>query len=140
MSREFKRTDRVGQQLVKALATIMQRDVQDARLGMVTVNDVEISRDLAYAKVFVTFLPDDEEKVKVQLKVLNEKKGMIRTLLASAVRLRAVPELKFIYDSSIVDGMKMSELVSKVVRHDKKRRVDAGPNDIADDQADSEVK
>ncbi len=56
MSREFKRSDRVAQELQKEIAIILQREVKDPRIGMVTVSDVEISRDLAYAKVFVTFL------------------------------------------------------------------------------------
>lgn len=55
MSKEFSRTQRVSQQLQKELAMILQREVRDSRLGMVTISDVEVSRDLAYAKVFVTF-------------------------------------------------------------------------------------
>ena len=56
MSKEFSRAQRVAQQLQKELASILQRDVRDSRIGMVTISDVEVSRDLAYAKVFVTFL------------------------------------------------------------------------------------
>jgi ribosome-binding factor A len=55
MAREFARTDRVGQEIQKEVAMIIQREVKDPRLGMVTVSAVEITRDLAYAKVFVTF-------------------------------------------------------------------------------------
>ena len=54
MSREFKRSDRVAQELKKEVAVILQREVKDPRIGMVTVSDVEVSRDLAYAKIFVT--------------------------------------------------------------------------------------
>ncbi|VEI45695.1 ribosome-binding factor A [Actinobacillus equuli] len=50
MSREFKRSDRVAQELQKEIAVILQREVKDPRIGMVTVSDVEVSRDLAYAK------------------------------------------------------------------------------------------
>ena len=55
MAREFARTDRVAQEIQKEIAMIIQREVKDPRLGMVTVNAVEITRDLAYAKIFVTF-------------------------------------------------------------------------------------
>lgn len=55
MAREFKRSDRVAQELQKEIAIILQREVKDPRIGMVTVSDVEVSSDLAYAKVFVTF-------------------------------------------------------------------------------------
>lgn len=60
MSREFKRSDRVAQELQKEVAVILQREVKDPRIGMVTVSDVEVSRDLAYAKIFVTFLFDND--------------------------------------------------------------------------------
>ncbi len=55
MGKDFSRTDRVGHQLQKEIALILQREIKDPRIGMVTVSDVQISRDLAYAKVFVTF-------------------------------------------------------------------------------------
>ena len=55
MAREFKRSDRVAQELQKEIAIILQQEVKDPRIGMVTVSDVEVSSDLAYAKVFVTF-------------------------------------------------------------------------------------
>ena len=96
MSREFKRSDRVAQELQKEIAVILQREVKDPRIGMVTVSDVEISRDLAYAKVFVTFLFDnDQDAVKRGLEGLNNASGYIRTLVGKAMRLRIVPELKF---------------------------------------------
>jgi ribosome-binding factor A len=66
MAKEFGRPQRVAQELQKEIATILQREIKDPRLGMMTtVSGVEVSRDLAYAKVFVTFLNDkDEESIK----------------------------------------------------------------------------
>lgn len=124
MTREFKRSDRVAQELQKEIAIILQREVKDPRIGMVTVSDVEISRDLAYAKIFVTFLFDnDPEAVKRGLEGLNNASGYIRTLVGKAMRLRIVPELKFLYDQSLVEGMRMSNLVTNVVRNDLARQV-----------------
>ena len=112
MSREFKRSDRVSQELKKEVAVILQREVKDPRIGMVTVSDVEVSRDLAYAKIFVTFLFDnDQEAIKAS--------PYIRSLVGKAMRLRIVPELRFIYDESLVEGMRMSNLVSNVIREDE---------------------
>lgn len=125
MSREFKRSDRVAQELQKEIAIILQREVKDPRIGMVTVSDVEISRDLAYAKVYVTFLFDnDVEAVDRGLEGLNNASGYIRTLVGKAMRLRIVPELKFYYDRSLVEGMRMSNLVTNVVRQDKAKQVE----------------
>ncbi|KFD22627.1 MULTISPECIES: 30S ribosome-binding factor RbfA [Tatumella] len=124
MAKEFGRSQRVAQELQKEIALIIQREIKDPRLGMmVTVSSVEVSRDLAYAKVFVTFLNDkDEDAVKTGVKALQDASGFIRTLLGKAMRLRIVPELTFFYDNSLVEGMRMSNLVSSVVKNDNERR------------------
>ncbi|WP_417700132.1 30S ribosome-binding factor RbfA, partial [Pseudoalteromonas lipolytica] len=59
--REFSRTDRVAQQIQKEIAVILQREIKDPRLGMVTVSAVEVSRDLSYAKGFITVFNTDDE-------------------------------------------------------------------------------
>ena len=133
MAKEFGRPQRVSQELQKEIAIILQREIKDPRLGMMTtVSGVEVSRDLAYAKVFVTFLNDkDEDSVKEGIKVLQDASGYIRSLLGKAMRLRIVPELTFVYDNSLVEGMRMSNLVSNVIRHDDERRVNT--DDIKED-------
>ena len=134
MAKEFGRPQRVSQELQKEIAIILQREIKDPRLGMMTtVSGVEVSRDLAYAKVFVTFLNDkDEQAVKEGIKVLQDASGYIRSLLGKAMRLRIVPELTFLYDNSLVEGMRMSNLVSNVIRNDDERRV----NDTDDSKED----
>ncbi|ATM98677.1 MULTISPECIES: 30S ribosome-binding factor RbfA [Proteus] len=128
MARDFSRSQRVSQEMQKEIAIILQREVKDPRIGMATVSGVEISRDLAYAKVFVTFLnlsggeKSEEEMVAEGLTALNEAAGFIRSLLGKAMRLRIVPELTFAYDNSLVEGMRMSNLVSNVVKSDEERR------------------
>ncbi|WOO50156.1 30S ribosome-binding factor RbfA [Hafnia alvei] len=128
MARDFSRSQRVSQEMQKEIAIILQREVKDPRIGMATVSGVEISRDLAYAKVFVTFLnlsggeKSEEEMVDDGLTALNEAAGFIRSLLGKAMRLRVVPELTFAYDNSLVEGMRMSNLVSNVVKNDEERR------------------
>ncbi|MCE0490404.1 30S ribosome-binding factor RbfA [Pantoea sp. Mb-10] len=135
MAKEFGRPQRVAQELQKEIAIILQREIKDPRLGMmVTVSGVEVSRDLAYAKVFVTFLNDqDEEAVKNGLKALKEASGYIRILLGKAMRLRIVPDLTFFYDNSLIEGMRMSNLVSNVIRNDAERRGDDPAEDDKED-------
>ena len=134
MAKEFGRAQRVGQEMQKEIALILQREIKDPRLGlMTTVSGVEMSRDLAYAKVYVTFLNDGDEKaIGEGLKALRDASGYIRTLLGKAMRLRIVPELTFFYDNSLVEGMRMSNLVSSVVKQDEERRVDAEDGDKED--------
>jgi len=119
MAREFARTDRVSQEIQREVAMIIQREVKDPRLGMVTVNAVEVTRDLAYAKIFVTFFTLEGQNVDVSLEVLNEAASYIRTLLAKRIKARIMPELRFIYDSSMVDGVRMTTLVDKAVASDR---------------------
>ncbi len=82
MAKEFGRP-RAWLRRCKEIAIILQREIKDPRLGMMTtVSGVEMSRDLAYAKVFVTFLNDkDEAAVKAGIKALQEASGFIRSLL-----------------------------------------------------------
>jgi ribosome-binding factor A len=116
------RVFRVGQQVQQAIAIILQREIRDDRLGMVTVSDVEMSRDLAYAKVFVTFLFDEQERIDGAMEALEEHKKMIRMLLGSAVKLRVTPEIKFQFDKSLMEGIRLSTLASQAVQNDKRRR------------------
>ncbi|MGQ4276250.1 30S ribosome-binding factor RbfA [Pseudidiomarina sp. E22-M8] len=121
MAKDYSRTERVGQQYQREIALILQREIKDPRVSMVTVSDVEVSRDLAYAKVFVTFMQDDEEQVKQALKVLNNAAGFVRSLLGKRVKARIMPELRFVHDPSLNEGIRMSKLVDEAVRRDEQR-------------------
>ena len=88
---------------------------------MVTVSGVEVSRDLAHAKVFVTFYENDEDLIKENLKQLVDMKGMVRSLLAKRLRMRSVPAVAFVRDASITEGMRISNLVSHTIADDKRR-------------------
>lgn len=123
MAKEFGRPQRVAQEMQKEIALILQREIKishghdDHRFRCRNVSR------LAYAKVYVTFLNDkDEDAVKAGIKALQEASGFIRSLLGKAMRLRIVPELTFFYDNSLVEGMRMSNLVTSVVKHDEERR------------------
>ncbi len=99
----------VAQEMKRSRSSTATRNQESRGKLMTTVSGVEMSRDLAYAKVFVTFLNDqDEAAVKNGIKALQEASGFIRSLLGKAMRLRIVPELTFFYDNSLVEGMRMS--------------------------------
>ncbi|MDN6181004.1 MAG: 30S ribosome-binding factor RbfA [Halomonas subglaciescola] len=127
--REFQRTDRVADQLQKELAVLIQREVKDPRLGMVTVSGVTVSRDLGYADVYVTLLGEqDPERVKENLYALKRAGGFLRSQVARRVKLRHVPELRFHYDESIVRGQHLSSLIDEAVQSDRERSA-AGENE-----------
>lgn len=128
--REFKRTDRVADQLQKELAVLIQREVKDPRLGMVTVSGVEVSRDLGYADVYITLLGEQtSERIKENLQVLKRAAGFLRSQLAQRVKLRHVPELRFHYDESVVRGQQLSSLIDEAVASDRDRQDDNGEVD-----------
>ena len=137
--REFSRTDRVAQQIQKEIAVILQREIKDPRLGMVTVSAVEVSRDLSYAKIFITvFNTQDEGAAKQSAKVLNEATGYIRSLLGKRIRARIMPELKFVVDNSLMEGMRISNLVDSIIREDNAKHVDEDVESVDADISDSE--
>ncbi|MBB6055465.1 30S ribosome-binding factor RbfA [Tolumonas osonensis] len=122
MAKEFGRADRVAQQIQREIAVILQREVKDPRVGMVTVSDVELTRDLQHAKIYVTFFLNEEDNIEAGVKVLNDASGYIRILLGKAMKLRVVPEIRFVYDKTLVEGMRISNLVTNTVREDQRRR------------------
>ncbi|WP_445946057.1 30S ribosome-binding factor RbfA [Shewanella sp.] len=138
MAKEFSRTRRIAQQLQQELAVILQRDMKDPRIGFVTVNDVDVSRDLSYAKVFVTFYEEDLTLVEQKIAALTAAAPYVRTLVAGRMKLRVMPELRFIYDSSLVEGMRMSNLVSQVITNDKAKQKQAGREDDTSSAAEQE--
>ncbi|WP_286266575.1 30S ribosome-binding factor RbfA [Thalassotalea atypica] len=124
MARDYARTDRVSQQIQKEVAMIIQREVKDPRLGMVTVNAVEVTRDLAYAKVFVTFFTLEDQSAEESIVILNEAASYIRTLLAKRIKARIMPELRFVFDKSMIEGVRMTNLVNQAVAEDERRSGD----------------
>ncbi len=111
MARQFGRSARVGSEIQKELALILQRDVKDPRLGLVTVNEVQVSKDLAVAKIFVTVLNVDDQGKRESIKRLNQLAPLIRSELAKRMRLRHISELRFHYDDSFDTGMRVAELL-----------------------------
>lgn len=119
MAREFGRSMRVSSQMQKELSLILQRDINDSRLGLITINDVEVSKDLAVAKVYFTVFGNDDQRKRDSVKLLNELAPNIRHLLAQRMRLRHISELRFYYDDSFETGMRVSTLLSSVISEGK---------------------
>ena len=94
---EFSRTQRLGEQIKRDLALLIQRELKDPRIGMVTVNFVDLSKDLSYADVNVTALVtgDSDEKIIESLTILNEASSFLRMELGRTLKVRKVPHLRF---------------------------------------------
>ena len=105
----FHRTDRVSAQLRRELGTLVRDAVQEHGLPSVSVSDVEVTRDMAHAKVFVTALQAD--RADEAMKGLKAVAPEVRYRLARAVNLRHVPELHFHYDDSVDRGERIDNLL-----------------------------
>lgn len=110
MPREFTRSDRVAAQIQRELAELLRTQIKDPTLGMVTLSDVEVTRDMSLAKAYVTFLGTDATP-KQCVKILAEAAPMLRHELGKRMRLRVMPELRFIHDESIERGLRMQALL-----------------------------
>lgn len=125
MPKEFNRTDRVADFLQRELAQLIQFQVRDPRVGMASIRDVEVTRDLAYAKVFVTFVGKETDKeCEEAAEVLNGATGFLRTQVAKMSNMRSVPKLRFIYDKSVREGTRLSAIIEQAVQEDRDRAGD----------------
>ncbi|QKE64457.1 30S ribosome-binding factor RbfA [Aquipseudomonas campi] len=125
MAKIYSRTQRIGDQIQRELAQMIPREVKDPRLGFVTVTAVEVSRDVGHAKVFITVMGENDlDKIKQNVRVLNDAAGYLRMLLGKAMKLRSVPQLHFHYDESISRGVHLSSLIERAVAEDSKHQDD----------------
>ena len=119
MAKEYSRTQRVADQIQRELAQLIQQEMKDPRLGMVTVSAVDVTRDLAFADVYVSFLGvDDQKQIDESLEVLKRASGFLRSQLARAIKLRFTPQLRFRYDASMRRGAFLSDLIEKARSQD----------------------
>jgi len=117
MPRDFKRSERVSGLLRRELAQMIQREIKDPEVGFVSVSDVEVTRDLAHAKVYVTVFNTDEARVSI--KALKRAAGFLRTRLGQELRMRNVPQLHFLHDDSVETGQRMDSLIEQAVKSDQ---------------------
>ncbi len=121
MPAEFSRTQRLGEQIKRDLALLIQRELKDPRIGMVTVNFVDLSKDLSYADVNITVLVADDSDGKIieSLAILNEASTFLRMELGRALKVRKVPHLRFHYDDSLKRGARINALIHQALQSDR---------------------
>ena len=116
MPREFTRAERVSDAIQQELAVLIRENVRDPRVGMLSVTDVDISRDLAYANIHISFVGDrSQDEIDQGIAALNGASGFLRKLLASSIKLRITPKLNFFYDESGRRGQHLSALIDLAV-------------------------
>ena len=103
--------DRLNNMFVEEISKIIHEEIKDKDIGFVTITDARITNDLSFAKVYITALDDNREKV---LNALNKASSFIRTLLCDRVKIRKMPEIHFVYDESIEYGKKIEDIIERI--------------------------
>ncbi|MDP3621689.1 MAG: 30S ribosome-binding factor RbfA [Polynucleobacter sp.] len=111
------RNQRLADQIQRDLAELIPRELRSTSLGLITLQGVELSPDLAHAKVFFTVLGAEPDHV---LTALREKAGYLHSLLFKRLHIHTVPTLHFVHDTSVERGMEMSRLIDQAIDSDRK--------------------
>jgi ribosome-binding factor A len=108
------RPQKLGDLIQRELSELVQRELRDPRVGMITITSVDVSPDLSHAKVFFTTL--SKENLEDAKQGLRRAAGFLRTQLAKRVKLYTTPELRFEYDESVERGDRLSRLIDSVLK------------------------
>jgi ribosome-binding factor A len=115
-----RRPERLAEQIKEEVSLIIAGEVEDPRVGYVTVTDARLTPDLRHAKIYVSVLGTEEE-VKESLAALKHAAGFIRTQLGAVLRMRRTPELHFVYDETTETAARIEELLSEEVEKARAR-------------------
>lgn len=120
MPREFNRGQRIADLIQRELSHLLDKEMRDPRIGIVTVNEVRVSRDMAFADVYVTLLgPEAGDARDEAMAVLEGASGFLRSELARVLSTRTTPKLRFHYDETLDRGQRLTELIDKARRGDR---------------------
>ena len=117
MPKEFSRGRRIADLIQHELAKLIQTEIKDPRIGMVTITEVKVSRDLSFADVYFTMLGEQDHKVAE--KSLTNASGFLRSELARIMTARTTPRLRFHYDNSVENGARMSKAIADALERDR---------------------
>jgi len=141
MAKDYPRSYRVADQIQRELSDLIRHELKDPRVpDMVTIAGVEVSKDLANAKVYVSsFMIESEgaEKRDELVAALNQGTGYLRKLLGGKMRLRTVPAMKFFYDEVQQTGSVLSGLIDEAVATNTTEAdpEESGPSDAQDNNS-----
>jgi ribosome-binding factor A len=112
---------RFAEEIKRALADMILRDLKDPRIHAFTsITHVDVAKDLSLCRIYISTLGSSEDTVS-SIKGLESAVGYIKRELGKRVKLRAMPEIEFISDGSIKEGIRMSKLIDDTIRGGTKR-------------------
>lgn len=116
MAGKFDRTRRIGEQMRRDLAQAVGDLLDHPHASMLSFTDVRVTRDLSFAKVYVTHVLDNAIEREELIQELNAKAGQFRHYLAKCLSIRKIPELSFYYDESVEYGARMESLLTSIIK------------------------
>jgi ribosome-binding factor A len=138
MPKDFSRTSRLGEQIQREVAQMIQFEMKNPKLGMVTLNSVKVAKDLGYADIYFTVMgakgETDAEIRANTSKILNEAAGYLRSQLARILTTRVTPQLRFHYDETLERGHHLTGLIKQARAADDARHPDDAAYDGDDRQ------
>ena len=142
MPKDYSRTRRVGEQIQREMAQLVQQEIKDPRLGLVTISAVKLSKDMSHANIFFTVLNDSDsddssrkQVIEDTVKILEGASGFLRHELGKRMQLRIVPHVHFKYDESISYGNDLSALINKAMgMENPENRMSDNDSDDKDDE------
>lgn len=124
----------MAEQIRRDLAEIVRDELKDPRMGFLSFSAVKLSRDLGNAVIYCSVM--EEDKQVETLETLNRATGFLRSKLASRMRSRTVPILKFINDESVIRGAAMETLIRKAINKDESKSAEEHRDDTDIDSND----
>lgn len=119
MPKEYSRSERIASQIQRDLARLVQHGLKDPRLSMPSILEVQVSKDLAYAKVYFSVL--DPEGAADCLTALNGASGYLQREIGKTLKSRITPRLSFIYDDTDIRGRQLSDLIDSALASDREK-------------------
>lgn len=122
------RARKVAERIREELAAILLEQVSDPRLQMITITDVDVDRELAFASIYVTAMGDDE-RVQEVIEGLEAAQGFLRRELANRIAMRSFPHLRFQWDASYQQGTRIDQLLDQLRSERGEAPGEPGDND-----------
>lgn len=119
MAQEFSRSERMASQIQRELAELVRYGLKDPGLADPSIIEVQVSRDLAYARVYFSLL--QAEQSQQCLEALNRASGFLQRELGKRLKARVTPKLSFIYDDTDIRGREMSDLIDSAIASDRRK-------------------
>jgi ribosome-binding factor A len=131
------RSEQVANEVQRELADLIRTEIRDPRVGYITITNVEVSHDLSYATIRVAELTGTDQPSGESIVALSRAAGFLRRALGKRLRLRKTPELRFLEDRSIEEGVRMTQFLDDLKESDAEKKRISDENRAAEGNLES---